>query len=181
VRVMEGVDLVAPARVTGLTPAGERLARVEAWFQSEHASLLRLAVLLTGELHAAEDIVQDAFLRLHRRSKQGPIDDVAPYARAIVVNLARTRFRRRQRLQDGPVPEGSIDGHDGAAGDRDEMWRALMELSARQRAVMVLRYYEDLSEQQIAQVLGTSTGAVKKYADRARTRMRSLLAERNRL
>lgn len=140
---------------------------------------VRLAYLLTGDRALAEDLVQDAFVRLAGRLVHLRDPDAFPaYLRRTVVNLANSSFRRRrversylarERAQAGSTATRSSD--DGLE-DRDRMWRALGELPARQRAAMVLRFYEDLPESTIADLLQCRPGTVKSLLSRGLEGMR---------
>lgn len=135
--------------------------------------LLRTAVLLTGDRAAAEDLVQEMYERVYvrwRRIHSAP----EGYARKTLANLAANRWRSK-----GRKPEVSLADHDQATPDgsesfavRDHLLTALQELPPRQRAVIVLRYYEDLTEAQIADALGCSLGTVKSQASRGLDRLR---------
>jgi len=159
-------------------PSAERLDLLGAWFEAEYAGLLRFAYFVTGDRSTAEDLVQETFVRLWRAGARTDHEGIAAYARTAIVNLARSGHRRRARelarVSGGRGRSSDRqDAHD--PGARDEMWRAILTLSPRQRAVVALRFYEDLSEREIAQTLGMSPGAVKKHADRAMKKLRELL------
>jgi RNA polymerase sigma-70 factor (sigma-E family) len=161
-----------------------------AFVATRSAALLSFAHVLTGDRHDAEDVVQTALAatalgwhRLHRK------DNPEGYVRRAIVTTHLNRQRRRPWLErsTGEVPEpsgpgGSALGVGGAGPDadgldeRDAMWRALATLPPRQRAVLVLRYYEDLSEADIADVLGCSRGTVKSQAAKALERLRQTFA-----
>ena len=167
---------------------------------AEHAlGLVRLAVVITGDRQAAEDIVQDAFLGLYRRWDRVP-DMTAPlaYVRVSVVNGCRTAMRRRSRLGSWP-DAGAADGHheiDPAAGfgppagqalsaeatvllseEQRAVAAALRKLPRRQREAAVLRYYLDLSVEETAQVMGVSAGTVKSATHRALAAVGRILKE----
>jgi len=138
-------------------------------------SLLRFTRVLTGDLALAEDIVQDVLMRLHRRADQlDEIDNLDAYARRMAVHefasWGRRWFRIRPsasvpQLDDEPDPSRQFD-------DRDLLSRELRELPRQQRAVLVLRYYEDLPDAEIARVLGCSQGTVRSHASRALATLR---------
>ena len=137
----------------------------------------RLAYLLTGDAHLAEDLTQEAFVRLIGRL--GRIRDetaIAAYVRQSVVNLARKHWRKRRREQAYLGRERSnLTAEPSTLPDvaeRDELWEALAKLSYQQRAAIVLRFYEDLSEEQTARVLGCAVGTVKSSVSRGLRRMR---------
>jgi RNA polymerase sigma-70 factor (sigma-E family) len=132
-------------------------------------ALLRFAYLLTRDSGRAEDLVQDALLKTHRRwDAVVRADRPDAYVRRIVVNdFLSWRRRRSSREVTGAVPETVMpDGTDRLA-ERDLLWRALATLPPRQRAVLVLRYYEDLTDPQIADVLGCALGTVRSLTSRA--------------
>ncbi|PZF85919.1 SigE family RNA polymerase sigma factor [Jiangella anatolica] len=138
-------------------------------------ALLRTAYALTGDKEAAEDLVQGALAKLYRRWHK--VDEPEGYVRRIIYNDQASRWRRRMVLREDPVgdvPETALPDLTGPAGDRIDVWQLLGQLAPRQRAVLVLRYYEDLSEREIAAVLGCSTGTVRSQAHRALARLRDL-------
>ncbi|MFG2106227.1 SigE family RNA polymerase sigma factor [Micromonospora chersina] len=136
--------------------------------------LLRTAFLLTRDWALAEDLLQTALARAWEAWRR--IDgDPEPYVRRIIVNAYASSWRRRWRgeLPTADLPEvtAEVDPHAGL-DDRDRLWRALGRLPRRQRAVLVLRYFEDLSEVEISEVLGCSVGTVKSQASRAVAKLR---------
>jgi RNA polymerase sigma-70 factor (sigma-E family) len=136
-------------------------------FDDHYERLFRLALLLTRDPYEAEDIVQDAFVRSSKRLDSLPGDEVGPYLRTAVVNGWRSRMRRlRVRAHHLPL----LSAPDRGAVDLDaarDLWTLVLGLPPRQRATVVLRYYEDLSEQATAEVLGCSVGTVKSQLSRA--------------
>lgn len=144
---------------------------VTALFRAHYGSLVRLAVLLVDDDGSAEDLVQDAFARLHRRWGRLRDEDAAyGYLRAAVVNGSRSRLRRLRTARRYTAPhDAHLPSPEGAAVLREEhedVRAALRALPARQREVLVLRYWSDLSEADIAATLGISRGAVKSHASR---------------
>jgi len=140
---------------------------------AEHAlGLVRLAVLLVGDRPSAEDIVQDAFLGLYRRWER-LTDTSAPlaYLRVSVVNGCRTTLRRRTRSRSaGNFTERPAESAEAAAllsAEQRSVAGALRRLPERQREALVLRYYLDLSEAEIAAAMGISRGTVKSATSRA--------------
>lgn len=141
--------------------------------------LLRLAYLLTGDRYAAEDVLQGALERTYRRwSRLRRADGIEAYVRRAIVNAATDRHRRRR---EEPLADTDLaaprDPED--IERRDELIRAVMTLSVGQRSVLVLRYFEDLTEAQTADALGCSVGTVKSQNARALARLRDLLPSRN--
>jgi RNA polymerase sigma-70 factor (sigma-E family) len=140
-------------------------------------TLLRLAYLLTGDAHTAEDLVQESLLRCHRRwEKVTRAASPEAYVRRIVVNQHLSWRRRRSAselvLEPGSLPQASTSDIQEAYAARDLLWRSLDGLPARQRTVLVLRYYEDLSDADIAALLGCRVGTVRSLAARAFARLR---------
>ena len=149
----------------------------EAWAVSRQRGFLRSAILLTGEQSSAEDLVQNALLKVADRWSRLRHEAPDAYARRIIYNGSVSRWRRRRR--EAPTAELP----DAGAPGRSEAWlagadvrAALQALTPRQRAVLVLRYYEDLSERQIAETLGVSVGTVKSQAHAAMRRLREEFA-----
>lgn len=139
--------------------------------------LLRTAVLLVGDLGHAEDLVQVA---LERTARHWTKLDGAPeaYARVVLARLATDRWRRSSsRVGEvlGQTPEPATQDLATNVVTRQALIAALRTLTPRQRAVLVLRYLDDLSEQQTAQALGVSTGTVKTTASRAIARLRQTI------
>ncbi|MDQ4111791.1 MAG: SigE family RNA polymerase sigma factor [Actinomycetota bacterium] len=139
-------------------------------------ALLRLAYLLTGDGHRAEDLVQDTLERLCRRwSRMTHVVDPHAYARKILLNqhLSWRRKRASSELVVADLPERSGEDETEAVGVRHLLWQRIGALPPRQRAVVVLRYYEDLSDADIAEALGISAGTVRSTAMRALIKLRS--------
>jgi RNA polymerase sigma-70 factor (sigma-E family) len=150
-----------------------------ALYVRHYEQLLRLAVLLVGDMAAAEDVVQEAFIRVHRRLEARPVHNQLAYLRQAVVNLARSELRRRLvRLRHAPRPmPDAASAEEGACAaiSRQEVIHALRRIPARQREAVVLRYWADLPEAEIAELMGVSVGAIKGYISRAMTRLGPLL------
>lgn len=146
--------------------------------------LVRLAVLLVHDVGAAEEIVQDAFVAVHPRWKKLRSPELGlAYLRQAVVNRSRSHLRHRtvvERHLAGVDLPGAAPGADAgvdASTRRAAVLEALCELPERQREVMALRYYLDLSEAEIADALGISRGAVKSHASRGAATLRTTLAD----
>ena len=147
------------------------------WVVARSPALLRTAYLLTGSRADAEDLLQTAlaktYLAWHRVREREALDG---YVRRVMVNT-QTSFWRRRRVDERPtgdLPERG-GGRDATADLdlHDALWTALAGLPRRQRAAVVLRYYEDLSEADTADVLGVSVGTVKSTTSRALARLRT--------
>jgi RNA polymerase sigma-70 factor (sigma-E family) len=143
---------------------------------AEHAPALgRLAYLLTGDAAVAEDLVQEAFARAfarfaHLRRQEA----LAGYLRKTVVNLAHKHFRRlsSERAYVTRARGGDGLGLPPDVALREQLWAGLRELPHRQRCALVLRFYEDLSEKQVARLLGCRVGTVKSLVHRGLSSMR---------
>ncbi|WP_434742776.1 SigE family RNA polymerase sigma factor [Micromonospora sp. SH-82] len=144
------------------------------------AALLRTAYLLAGDWATAEDLLQTALTKTYLAWRRlGGIDAVEPYARRVMVNTSTSWWRRRwhgERPTD-VLPESAAVDEMERRLDRDLLWQHLRMLPNRQRAVLVLRYYEDLSESQTATLLGISTGTVKSQTARALATLRRRLGD----
>jgi RNA polymerase sigma-70 factor (sigma-E family) len=142
-----------------------------------YTDLLRTAYLLTGSTHAAEDLVQTCLLRAMARWRR--IDDPLSYLRRAMVNQRVSRWRqlRREVLRADPPDAPSADDT-GPLAQRAAVLAALAALPARMRAVLVLRYWEDLTEAATADLLGCSIGTVKSQASRGLARLRVALGDR---
>lgn len=142
------------------------------------SALLRTAYLLTGDWATAEDLLQTALTKTYLAWKRlGTIDAVEPYTRRIMVNTATSWWRRRwhgERPTEVLPERAGPDQHEVAL-QRDLVWRHVRALPARQRAVLVLRFYEDLSEAQTAEMLEISPGTVKSQTARALATLRRRL------
>ena len=155
---------------------GSRLADLYARYAD---GAVRLAYLITGDRHLAEDLVQDAFVRLAGRllhlRDPGAFE---AYLRRTVVNLANSHFRRRKVEQryverERGHPAARAEGPD--VGTRDAARTALRTLPVRQRTAIVLRFYEDLSEAQTAELMGCRPGTVKSLTSRGMDKLRPLM------
>jgi RNA polymerase sigma-70 factor (sigma-E family) len=151
----------------------------EAFVTARAPALLRRAYLLCGgDQGAAEDLLQDVLERMYPRWRRIHSDPES-YARAALANAAANRWRSRaRRVAERPLhptSQGSVPGPEPAFAERDLAVRALAELSPRMRAVLVLRFYEDMSEAQTAAALGCRPGTVKSLTSRGLARMREIL------
>jgi RNA polymerase sigma-70 factor (sigma-E family) len=144
-------------------------------------ALLRSAYLLTGDQQLAEDLVQSALTRTHLAWRRlADIANAESYARRTMYHLQVSWWRRRRVAETlpGSVPDRA--GGDDPAGSvslRLALRAALLQLSARQRAVLVLRFFEDRTEREIADVLGVSIGTVKSQTSKALGRLRAIAPE----
>lgn len=138
--------------------------------------LVQFATLLSGgDRSAADDLVSEGIARLYVAWNRVRTDDAFGYARRTIVNLHTDWWRRRRRRPEIPaerLPEMGIPGHDSDVLDRDTVTRALRELTRRERGVVILRYFADLTEQETARELGISLGTVKSTHARALAKLR---------
>ncbi len=149
-----------------------------AFVTSRWPGLVRLAFGLTGDRWMAEDLAQTALAKAYvawRRVSRA--DDPDAYLRRILVNASNRRFRRRRVTeQPGDPPETAVDGPAELVSERAALLAALRQLPPRQRAVVVLRYWEDLTDAQIAASLGCSPGTVRSQLSRALAKLRTSAA-----
>ncbi len=174
--------MMRPSRLDELS-AEERLT---ALYVAEYGRLLRLAALLIDDLGSCEEIVQDAYLRVHAAlSAPAPRlrdnDKALAYLRQTVVNLARSSLRHRlvaRKHAPRPMPDApSAEEGAYAQVERAAVVQALRNLPRRQREAVVLRYYGDLTEAGAAEVMGVSVGAVKAYTSRGLAALAEALEE----
>jgi RNA polymerase sigma-70 factor (sigma-E family) len=147
----------------------------EEYVRARSPSLLRLAYLLVGDVHEAEDVLQTVLARLGMRwSHVSRLDNVDAYVRTALANASASWWRQRRRRRDvvmATPPDAEVVGRD--VEQREEVLVMLRGLPPRQRAVIVLRYYEGLNESETAQVLGCSVGTVKSQSVKARRSLRA--------
>lgn len=156
--------------------ASLRTSRLADLYEEHVGRAIALATLLTGDRHLAEDIAHDAFLRV-----AGRFEDLrnprafGSYLRTTVVNLCHSRVRRleRERAILRRQPEADVIEPDTSVDDRDQLWSVMKGLPYRQRAVLVLRYWDDLSEGQIAELMKCSPRAVNALLSRAKGSLRN--------
>jgi RNA polymerase sigma-70 factor (sigma-E family) len=178
------VTFTLDARGPGTTPEDRAARRPEFsdYVATRGHALLRFAVLLTGNRHRAEDLVQDTLARAYLHwASIGRTNEPDVYVRRMLINASRSWWRRPSNRE---LPMEPVDDRPGAArfetqtADRDEMWRHILSLPHRQRAVLALRYYEDLDDATIAQILDCSAVTVRTHAMRALNTLRARYAPR---
>jgi RNA polymerase sigma-70 factor (sigma-E family) len=168
-QLIEGVSIDTDADVA-----------LEQLYDAHYVRLVRLAVLLLGDVGRAEEVVQDSFVAVYRRWDRMGDADVPAYLRQTVVNRSRSVLRHltvvRKHQPEAPLDAPGAD-HDVLRGDRRRaVVDAMARLPRRQREVLALRYYLDLSEREIAETLGISPGAVKSHASRGADALRRSLS-----
>lgn len=151
--------------------AGTTVDHLTETYRAHYRSLLGLAALLLDDMASCEDVVQEAFIRVHSaRSRVREPEKTLAYLRQTVVNLSRSALRRRilgLKLLSKPMPD-MASAEEGAYEqlERDALIKAMRGLQRRQREVLVLRYFADMTEAQVAKTLGISLGSVKAYGSR---------------
>ncbi|MYS79567.1 SigE family RNA polymerase sigma factor [Streptomyces sp. SID5474] len=152
-------------------------------YHAQRLGMVRLSILLVDDLGTAEDVVQDAFTALYRRfgEELEDVDNALAYLRTSVVNLSRSVLRRRRTARAYVPPhEPDASSPEDAVVLSEEHLRvlgAVQRLAPRQREVLVLRYWSDMTEAQIAETLGLSRGAVKSTASRAIDALEKLMKD----
>ena len=150
----------------------------DGYVRDRSAALLRLAFLLTGDPYLAEDLVQTSLVKvMDRWDEVAGKGDPHAYVRKVLVHTALGWRRRRWRGEEPSdrLPDAGTPDRTAGVDSRERLRRALLALPARQRAAVVLRHYEDMSEAQVALELGCSTGTVKSQTARGLERLRTLL------
>lgn len=151
--------------------AGTTVDHLTETYQAHYRSLLGLAALLLDDTASCEDVVQEAFIRVHSaRNRVRDREKTLAYLRQTVVNLSRSALRRRilgLKLLSKPMPD-MASAEEGAYDllERDDLIKSMRGLQRRQREVLVLRYFADMTEVQVAETLGISLGSVKAYGSR---------------
>ena len=172
--------LVADAALAAVPAEWDAEQAVTAMYSTHYRSLVRLAALLVADIATAEEIVQDSFVAMHgawRRLRDN--DKALSYLRQCVVNRSRSVLRHRVVVdRNAPKPAPDMPSAEQGAltlPERTQVVKALRSLPPRQREALVLRYYGDLSEAQIATAMGISRGAVKAHTARAIATLRAVL------
>ncbi|MFG2130705.1 SigE family RNA polymerase sigma factor [Streptomyces sp. NPDC048751] len=188
--VIAPMPAARPARIPGqrdglehtedVAAAGTTVDHLTETYRAHYRSLLGLAALLLDDTASCEDVVQEAFIRVHsaRKRVREPEKTLA-YLRQTVVNLSRSALRRRilgLKLLSKPMPD-MASAEEGAYDqlERDSLIKAMKGLQRRQREVLVLRYFADMTEAQVAETLGISLGSVKAYGSRGIAALRTAM------
>ena len=169
---VERVPLVPP-------PGGDRDQEFAAFVAYAAPALARTAWLLCGDVHQADELVQQSLVRTWLAWDRAREREPLAYARRVLANQRISTWRRRSRevlAASEHLPERAVDGGQTLHDDRDQLVRALAQLTPRQRRVVVLRHLEGLSEQEVAADLGISVGTVKSTASRALRQLREAMA-----
>lgn len=156
----------------------DRDAEFKDFYLAEAPRLLRLAIMLTGDPERAADLSQDALIKVYTKWHRIRNEDPNPYARTILVNLCRSAYRRRMlELRKTPVHTGHISDQGNHVDDSLRIATALSALSPVRRAVVLLRFYEDMTEQQIASVLDRPLNTIKSDLRRALETLRPMFGD----
>lgn len=155
--------------------------KMAALYEENADAATRLAYVLTGDQALAQDLVQEAFVRVFSRfAERRDPDSFESYLRATVINLARSHWRRRTSERGylkSQRPAQAVQDFAPDVAERDAIWSALMTLPRRQRGALYLRYYEDLSEQQVADCLACSLPAARSLLLRGRKAINEVMKE----
>ncbi len=150
----------------------------EEFVNSRLPALLRYALMLTGDPHTAADVVQETMIRVHLKWRQVTRADTPErYVRRMLTNVyldwQRGSWLRRVTLRGVPAEPPPAPDHAEHSAERDQVWTLLAGLPRRQRAALVLRFYEGLADQEIADVLGCAVGTVRAHISRALATLRA--------
>lgn len=164
--------------------AERRAGRLEELYERHAPGAVRLAYLVTSDRELSRDIAQDAFVRVAGRFRHLRFPDAFEvYLRRTVVNLCMSHFRHerveREHVQRESAAAPGVE-EQPELGTRDELRRALQQLTARQRAAIVLRYYEDLSEEEVAAEMGCSVSAARSLVSRGMETLRAIVRSEDR-
>lgn len=178
---MRHTGLMADAHLTTAPQPPEDGFDFDELYHQQWEPMIGVAVLLTQDRSSAEDATQNAFVALYRKQHRVPNRAAAMgFVRSAVVNQCRNVLRSRRTLWR-KAPLIAVPDHVPDIGTdvetRTSMWQAVQQLPTRMREVLVLRYYADLNEQQIADTLGVSVGTVKSSASRALTKLEAVLGQ----
>ena len=155
--------------------AGWSDERFDEFVTARLTALVRFGYALTGDLGHAEDLAQTALVNAYQRWRRVAPENPEAYVRRVMVNANISRFRRRRVVESlvETYPDfAAVEGGQADVERRDQVRRMLATLSARQRTVLALRYYADLTEAEIAATMGVSAGTVKTLASRALAKLR---------
>jgi len=165
--------------------ASRRSAELSKLYRAESAAIVNLAYLLTGQRQLAEDLAQEAFLRVASRLRDVHPDAFGAYLRRTVVNLVRSHFRHARvqrryadRIEaDARIRRQAVEAASSAidSGANEQLWAALQALPVSQREAVVCRFYLDMSEEQAAETLNVRVGTVKSATSRGLHALRAAL------
>ena len=162
--------------IDGASRSRRRLAHLATVFENEYEGLLRFAYFVSGDRSTAEDLVQEAFVRIYEAGDRVDLGRLRQYARRTVLNLHRSTLRRLS-IRLSHLPKQSVSRDPADQFEHYPVRSALMALRAGERACLALRFYEDMKDREIAETLGISVSAVKKRIQRGLQGVRSILGE----
>lgn len=151
------------------------LAALERLYRSDYDATVRLARLLVGDHHRAEELAQEAFVRVAPRLDQ--VDNPGGYLRSVLVNLCRDHGRRLRTVQRHPEPPPGAVAPPDLPPDLDETWRAVQALPDRQRDALVLRYWADLPTKEVGRLLGVRPGTARSLIHRGLASLQEVLSD----
>lgn len=167
---MVGKDAVEPPAV-----ATSAIDRLEDLYRAEHAGAVRLALLLTGDAAVAEELAQDAFVRIAAKLER--TDNAGAYLRTTVVNLCRDHGRRRATVGRHPNAPPEAAAPPDLPADLGAVWLAIQALPDHHREVLVLRYWTDLPTEEIARLLGVPHPTVRSRIRRGLASLKDVLTD----
>jgi RNA polymerase sigma factor (sigma-70 family) len=160
---------------SGTGDATGELAELETLYREQYEPSVRLAHLLVGDRGRAEELAQDAFVRIAPRL--GDVDNPPGYLRTTIVNLCRDAGRRTKRADALPVPPERVSPAPAVPPTSTAVWAALQSLPERQRVAVTLRFYLDLPDDEIADVLGARPATVRSLVHRALAALKEVVAD----
>ena len=179
-------DRIGGARVRELGDGGEPpderpdaasvdLAALEALYRGEYRESVRLARLLTGDLHRGEELAQEAFVRISPLI--GTLDEPAAYLRTVLVNLCRDHGRRQTTVKRNPPPPPGTTDEPALPRDVDAVWQAVIALPPRRRDAVILRYWHDLTTAEVARLMGVRPGTARSLIHRGLAALQEVLTD----
>lgn len=170
------VDGEAPPRRPDPAVLGPgALDALESLYRSDYAASVRLARLLVGDGHRAEELAQEAFVRVAGRIDA--LDNPGGYLRTVLVNLCHDHGRRLRTVRRHPDPRPEEMAPPDLPSDLSEIWRAVQSLPQRQRDALVLRYWADLSTEEVGRLLGVRPGSVRSLVHRGLASLQEVLSD----
>lgn len=148
---------------------------LEQLYRSEYVGCVRLARLLTGDAHRGEELAQDAFVRI--APMLSSTDNPAAYLRTVLVNLCRDHGRRQATVRRHPSPPAVPAAAPGIPRDVEALWQAVQALPDRRRDAVILRYWADLSTDEVARLLGVRPGTVRSLIHRGLAALQEVLTD----
>lgn len=161
--------------IDDVSETGGRLAALEVLYRERYEATVHLARLLLGDRERAAEVAQDAFVRVARRVDT--VDNPAAFLRTVTVNLCRDVGRRRRVADRHPPPPPAVSPAPGLPADLDEVWQAVQRLPERRRTAVVLRFWADMSTDEIAAVLDVRPATVRSLIHRGLASLEEVLTD----